>query len=176
MQLYLLPGVLQVSMLTHLFTLFLLLVGIFPPAGPHAYPPIHSFSSSSGLISSNSASLLPTYLLFFFFQWVYFLQPDFTLTHLFTLFLFLVGIFPPAGPHTYPPIHSFSVSSGYISSNPASLLPTYSLFFCFQWVYFLLPTSLLPTYSLFFCFQWVNFLVGATFKWLHSHVLQVPKS
>ena len=120
-----------VSLFTHLFTLFLLPVGIFLPTSPHSYPPIHSFSPSSRYISSYLSSFLPTYSLFFFFQSVYFLQPLLTLTHLFTLFPLPVGIFLPTSPHTYPPITTFSSSSRYISSDLSSFLPTYSLFFPF---------------------------------------------
>ena len=121
-----------VSLFTNLFTLFHSPVGIFPPTTPHSYPPIYSFSTSSGFISSDLSSLLPTYLLFFILQWVYFLLPLLILTHLFTLFHSLVGIFPPTTPHSYPPITTFSTSSGYISSCPSSFLPTYQLFFVFQ--------------------------------------------
>ena len=122
-------------------------MGIFPCAGPHAYPPIHSFSTSSGYFSLCWSSCLPTYLLFLDFQWVYFLQPGFTITHLSSLFLFLVGIFPPAGPHSYPPIFSFSTSSGLISLCWSSFLPTYLLFFDFQWVNFLVLVLMLTHLS-----------------------------
>ena len=125
MQLYLLPEVLPILTLTHLFSLFHSLVGIFPHASPHTYPPILSFSPSSRYFPK------------------YFLRPSFTLTHLFTLFLLLVGIFPHACPHSYPPIYSFSTSSGYISSCLSSYLPTYSLFFPFQSVNFLIPVLIL---------------------------------
>ena len=107
-----------VSLFTHLFTLFHSPVGIFPPTSPHSYPPITSFSTSSGFISSYLSSLLPTYSLFFTFQSV------------------LSKIFPPTTPHSYPPIHSFSTSSGFISACLSSFLPTYSLFLYFQWVNF----------------------------------------
>ena len=121
-------------LLTHLFALSRLLVGIFPHTCPHSYPPIRSFSYSSGYFSSYHSSYLPTYSLFSSSSRYFpknFLLPFLTLTHLFTLSLLLVGIFPPACPHSYPPISSFSTSSGYISSYHSSFLPTYSLFLDF---------------------------------------------
>ena len=107
-----------VSLFTHLFTLFHSPVGIFPPTTPHSYPPITSFSTSSGFISSYLSSLLPTYSLFFTFQSV------------------LSKIFPPTTPHSYPPIHSFSTSSGFISACLSSFLPTYHIFLTLQSVFY----------------------------------------
>ena len=148
-----------VSLFTHLFTLFLLPVGIFLPTSPHSYPPIHSFSSSSRYISSNLSSLLPTYSLFFPFQSVYFFRPLLILTHLSQLFLLLVGIFPPTSPHSYPPIHSFSPSSGYFLLTSSEILPTHATFsFSSRYISSNL-SSFLPTYSLFFFFQSVFYKI-----------------
>ena len=78
--------------------------------------PFESVSYSSGYISSCLSSFLPTYHNFFNFQWVFFLLPLLILTHLLQLFRLPVGLFPPASPHSYPPISYFSSSSGYFSN------------------------------------------------------------